>query len=108
MLISAEVPPEISGDYLRAERERLGYSQDKMARMFRVSLNTYSRWERGRFLPHASGAIWMALEYLKLKRSFDSSDLLRALDQRMTETEALMHRVTQEREEFKRSLNNSK
>src|SRR5262245_45829105 len=86
-VILEDSPQEITGAYLREEREKLGLTQERMAGLFRVTLNTYSRWERGRFLPHASGAIWMALEYLKYKRYLDS-DLLRTLDERMAETEA--------------------
>ena len=104
LVILDGMPPEITGQYLREERIKLGLTQDRMARLFRVTLNTYSRWERGRFLPHAAGAIWLALEHLKFKLSLSNIELLRDLDQRLADAEAAHKRLQREREEFSRSL----
>jgi transcriptional regulator with XRE-family HTH domain len=106
--ILRDIPPEITGKYLRVEREKLGFTQEQMASLLGVTLNTYSRWERGRFLPHASGAIWLALEQLKFKQSLRDIELLRDLDQRLADSEATTKRIQRERDQFERSLNSNK
>src|SRR5262245_27940488 len=88
LVILDDMPPEITGQDLRDERTKLGLTQEQVARLFRVTLNTYSRWERGRFLPHAPGAIWLALKHLKFQLSLSKIELLRDLDQRMADAEA--------------------
>jgi transcriptional regulator with XRE-family HTH domain len=104
-----EMPQEITGKHLSDGREKLGFTQEQMAKLFRVTLNTYSRWERDRFLPHASGAIWLALEQLIFKQSLrDLEELLRDLEQRLADSEATTKRLLREREQFERSLNNNK
>jgi len=98
-----EMPEDITGAYLRDTRKELGLPQELMARLCRVSLNTYSRWERGEFLPHASGAIWLALEFLKVQLVLNDDLLLSALEHRKADTEALIARLERERAAFDQS-----
>jgi len=106
--ILGEIPPEITGKDLRDGRVKLGFSQKQMATLLGVTFNTYSRWERGRFLPHASNAIWLALEQLKFKQSLRDIELLRDLEQRLANAEATTKRIQRERDQFERSLNINK
>jgi len=39
----------LTGEEIRALRERLGWSQEQMAQRLGVSFTTVNRWERGRF-----------------------------------------------------------
>lgn len=44
----------LSGDEIRALRERHGLTQNEMARLLRLGANTLSRWEAGRNVQSAS------------------------------------------------------
>jgi transcriptional regulator with XRE-family HTH domain len=47
----------------KAKREAKGYSQSELAKLFRVTVRTISRWENGdRKIPHIA---FIALESLK-------------------------------------------
>src|SRR5262245_53799401 len=92
----AETQPEITGKEIRVAREELGLTQQQLAGLFGVTLNTLSRWERDIFPPNAPGVIRMALEYLKMRRVPDNSALLRALDQYITNLKAMRERLGQE------------
>lgn len=86
------------GIELRDIREELGMKQRDLADLFDVSLNTYSRWERGVFLPQAPGAIRLALECLQYKQAVDGDAMLREIEHHLAVTEAMRVRLERERE----------
>lgn len=96
--------PQISGKEILAAREELGLTQQQLADLFGVAMMTVSRWETDQSPAQAPGAIRMALEYLKLQRVLNNSELLRTLDQRRAEIDAFSERLEREREEFERAL----
>src|SRR5690606_193153 len=50
---------EISGDQIRAARERRGWTQEQLARRLKGSMRTVGHWERGATVPlNRRGAIW--------------------------------------------------
>lgn len=42
----------MTGEDIRRERERLGITQDELAKLLGVAANTVSRWEIGQRNPH--------------------------------------------------------
>lgn len=49
---------EITGDQIREERERRGWTQQQLAQLLKVSMRTVGNWERGATVPqNRSGAI---------------------------------------------------
>jgi len=79
---------------LEAQRERLGWSQEKMARFLGVSLVTYNRWLHGH---HGPSALAMRAVRERL------SDLLGELKRTRRELEAAIERLedfTKERGDF--------
>lgn len=104
-----KVPP-ITREEILAAREDLGMTQEELARAFGVTPGTVSRWENENnpVMPDAPGAIRMAIEYLKIQRVLDSSELLRSLDQRVTDITAMRKQIEREQRQFSRSRNSAK
>ncbi len=92
------------GKQIRAARERLGLTQEEMAEIFDVDVMTVSRWERDVFLPQSPPAILMALEHLQFQRLLDGNELLRSVERRRAELDALSELLDREREEFDKSM----
>ena len=42
----------VTGEDIRREREKLGITQDELAKLLGVAMNTVSRWEIGQRTPH--------------------------------------------------------
>jgi DNA-binding transcriptional regulator YiaG len=102
--------PPITREEILAAREELGMTQEELADSFGVTTMTVSRWEslNTPVAPDAPGAIRMAIEYLKIQRVLDSSELLRSLDQRVAHIKAVRKRIERERKLFSRSKNSAK
>jgi transcriptional regulator with XRE-family HTH domain len=88
--------PQIAGQEIRDAREELGLTQQQLADLLGVAGLSVSRWELGASFPDAPGAVRMALEYLKIQRVLDNSELLRTLDERGAEIEAMRERLLAE------------
>jgi len=99
-----KVPP-ITREEIIAAREELGMTQEELARAFGVIATTVSRWENENnpVVPDAPGAIRMAIEYLKMQRLLDNSELLRSIDQRISNAKAIRKQIEREQRRFSRS-----
>ena len=104
-----KVPP-ITREEILAAREELGMTQEELARAFGVTALTVSRWENENnpVAPDAPGAIRMAIEFLKIQRVLDSSELLRSLDRRVNDMKAMRKQIEREQRQFSRSRNSAK
>lgn len=63
------------GDHIRAERERVGFSQEELARLAELSVKTVSQVENG----HQKSPRFRTLRQIALALSIDVDQLLKLL-----------------------------
>lgn len=62
----------IDGLAMKDKRLSLNLTQEQLAAVFGVSVNTIARWERGESIPAGSGLVWLAFEALEAKQMITS------------------------------------
>jgi len=91
------------GKKIQALRRALGLTQSELADILDVDEVTVSRWERDVFPPQSPPAILMSLELMQFHRLLDNNELLRTVEQRRAELDALSELLDRERAKFDKS-----
>lgn len=94
---------KLSGQEIRAMREKLGYTEDELGEILGTDALTISEWESGLSQPALPGAVWLALECLEIRLAF-KHPFFDTIDARNAQLNSMRQQAILNRQEFEKPL----